>query len=79
MGAERPDAEIKSIVGIRRSGQTPCRHVHDVVRRNAADVEPAVGELSEVRKDGFAARSGGSASWLWSKIASRGEVMARRG
>jgi hypothetical protein len=50
MDAERPDAEIKSIVGIRRSGQTPCRHVHDVVPRKAADVEPALGELGEVRK-----------------------------
>jgi MerR family transcriptional regulator, copper efflux regulator len=25
--------EIKSIVGIRRSGKAPCRHVHELVRR----------------------------------------------
>jgi MerR family copper efflux transcriptional regulator len=43
-------AEIKSIVGIRRSGQAPCRHVHDLVRRKAADVERTLNELAEVRK-----------------------------
>jgi len=43
-------AEIKSIVGIRRSGQAPCRHVHELVRRKAADVERTLVELSEVRK-----------------------------
>jgi len=43
-------AEIKSIVGLRRSGQAPCRHVHDLVRRKAADVERALTELTEVRK-----------------------------
>jgi DNA-binding transcriptional MerR regulator len=43
-------AEIQSIVGIRRSGQAPCRHVHDLVRRKAADVERTLSELTEVRK-----------------------------
>jgi DNA-binding transcriptional MerR regulator len=43
-------AEIKSIVWIRRSGQAPCRHVHELVRRKAADVERTLVELSEVRK-----------------------------
>src|SRR5207248_1217867 len=42
--------EIKSIVGIRRSGQAPCRHVHELVRRKAADVERTLSELGEVRK-----------------------------
>ena len=28
----------------------PCRHVHELVRRKAADVERALVELSEVRK-----------------------------
>jgi DNA-binding transcriptional MerR regulator len=43
-------AEIKSIVGMRRSGQAPCRHVRDLVRRKAAEVERMLSELAEVRK-----------------------------
>ena len=42
--------EIKEIVAIRRSGRAPCRHVRDLVQRKVADLDQALADLAEVRR-----------------------------
>lgn len=41
--------KIKEIVNIRRSGRAPCPHVHELVRRKAADLDRTLADLNEVR------------------------------
>ncbi len=42
--------EIKEIVAIRRSGQRPCSHVHQLVSRKVTDLDRTVNELTAMRK-----------------------------
>jgi DNA-binding transcriptional MerR regulator len=42
--------EIKEIVSLRRSGRAPCPHVHELVRRKAADLDRALADLEQVRR-----------------------------
>ena len=42
--------EIKEIVGIKRSGQVPCPHVHNLVRRKVKELDKALADLTEVRQ-----------------------------
>ncbi len=43
-------AEIKEIVAIKRSGQTPCDHVQALVARKAAELDLALRDLTAQRK-----------------------------
>jgi len=42
--------EIKEVVTIKRSGQTPCPHVHDLMRRKIAELDRTLAELAHVRR-----------------------------
>ncbi len=42
--------EIKKITVLKRSGQTPCAHVLDLVRVKIAGVERTLADLTEVRR-----------------------------
>ena len=41
--------EIKRIVALKRSGQTPCKHVLDLVHLKLENIEQALADLAEVR------------------------------
>lgn len=41
--------EIKEIVGLKRSGRTPCKHVLELVHVKLAGIERALTDLAEVR------------------------------
>ena len=41
--------EIKRIVALKRSGQTPCKHVLDLVHLKLENIEQALTDLAEVR------------------------------
>lgn len=42
-------AEIREVLAIRDSGQPPCRHVTDLLRRHLAEVERHMAELRAAR------------------------------
>jgi DNA-binding transcriptional MerR regulator len=42
--------EIREVVGIRRSGRCPCRHVLDLVRRKIEDLDRTLADLTDVRR-----------------------------
>jgi DNA-binding transcriptional MerR regulator len=44
-------AEISEVVQIRRSGRCPCPHVLDLVRRKIEELDQALTDLTEVRRD----------------------------
>ncbi len=41
--------QIKEVVEIKRSGQTPCTHVCELVRRKAEDLDETVHDLTAMR------------------------------
>lgn len=43
--------EIRSVVGLRDRGETPCEHVLDLIEARAADVDRRIGELEALRTE----------------------------
>ena len=43
--------EIRSIVGLRDDGQTPCGHVLDLLRTRSAELDRRIAELRALRSD----------------------------
>jgi DNA-binding transcriptional MerR regulator len=43
-------SDIRTVVGIRRSGGAPCSHVRELIRRKLAEVEQSLTALKEARQ-----------------------------
>lgn len=43
--------EIRSVVGLRDRGETPCEHVLDLIQARAADVDRRIAELEALRTE----------------------------
>lgn len=43
--------EIRSVVGLRDRGETPCEHVLDLIEARAADVDRRIAELETLRTE----------------------------
>jgi MerR family transcriptional regulator, copper efflux regulator len=41
--------EIEQVVSIKRAGRAPCRHVRDLVRRKAEELDQRLADLEQVR------------------------------
>jgi DNA-binding transcriptional MerR regulator len=48
-GAGLTLAEIRSVLALRDSGESPCGHVTDLIGKHLADIEQRLGELRKTR------------------------------